>query len=398
MGDRFTDDDDALLAELGVEVEPRATAAYTPREERIIAGFEDIQRFVDREGHAPRHGEGMDIFERLYAVRLDRLRGLVECRTLLAPLDRQGLLSGATPAPAPPAESMTDEELLAELGADADRSDLTDLRHVRARAEIRAAEEIARAERCEDFNSFRPLFEQVQRDLKAGVRQARSFGRDAAIAPGDFFILAGQLVYVAEIGEKYWTPEGAPNARLRVIFANGTESNLLLRSLQAALYKDEAGRRITAPDAGPLFGDTWDDDDLSSGTIYVLRSLSADPFITEHRELIHKIGVTSGKVETRIANAAQEATYLLAEVEIVATYKLARINRTKLESVFHRVFAAAQIDIEIPDRFGHPVRPHEWFLVPLHVIDQAVDLVRDGSITEVEYEPATGRFMQRADR
>ncbi|MDQ2889842.1 MAG: GIY-YIG nuclease family protein [Gemmatimonadota bacterium] len=395
MPERFTDEDDALLAELGVEVEPRTVAAHTPREERIIAGFEDIQRFVEREGHAPRHGEDRDIFERLYAVRLDRLRELGECRTLLEPLDRQGLLSGATASPAASAESMTDEELLAELGADADRSDLTELRHVRARAEIRAAEEIARADRCEDFESFRPRFEQAQKDLKSGVRQARPFGRDAAIALGEFFILAGQMVYVAEMGEKYWTPEGAPNARLRVIFANGTESNLLLRSLQAALYKDEAARRLTVPDAGPLFGDTWDDDDLASGTIYVLRSLSAHPFIAKHRELIHKIGVTGGRVESRIANAAQEATYLLADVEVVAQYKLARINRTKLENVFHRVFAAAQIEITITDRFGQPVRPHEWFLVPLHVIDQAVGRVRDGSIAETVYDPAAGEFVPR---
>lgn len=397
MADRFTEEDDALLAELGVEAEVRKPSTHTAREERIIAGFEDIQRFVERMGRLPQHGERRDIFERLYAVRLDRLRALEECRTLLMPLDGQGLLGGADVRAATPPEAMTDEELLAELGDGAAASELTALRHVRSRAEIQAAEEIASRERCEDFDRFRPLFEQARDELRAGVRQTRRFGKDAAIEPGNFFILGGQLVYVAEMAEIYRTPEGAPNARLRVIYSNGTQSNLLLRSLQAALYKDETGRRLTEPNAGPLFSDTWDDGDIGSGTIYVLRSLSNHPFIAEHRELIHKIGVTGGKVEARIANAAQEPTYLMAEVQVVASYRLAGINRTKLESVLHRVFAPAQIDLAITDRFGRPVRPHEWFLVPLQVIDDAVQRIRDGSITGVTYDPASAQLVGLAE-
>jgi T5orf172 domain len=172
-----------------------------------------------------------------------------------------------------------------------------------------------------------------------------------------------------------------------VIFDNGTESNLLRRSLQRALYKDEAGRRVTDPEAGPLFSDTAQDDDIESGTIYVLRSLSDYPYVAEHRQLIHKIGVTGGKIETRINNAENEATYLLAAVEVVASYKLFGINRTKLENLFHRIFAAAQLDLVINDRFGHPVKPKEWFLVPLLVIDEAVRRIRDGTITQYRYDP-----------
>lgn len=152
----------------------------------------------------------------------------------------------------------------------------------------------------------------------------------------------------------------------------------------------------TVPDAGCLIptlarcsATVGEDDDIESGTIYVLRSLSNHPFVAEHRELIHKIGVTGGKVETRIANAAYDATYLLADVEIVASYKLADINRTKLENLFHRIFAPAQLDLTIHARFGHPVRPREWFLVPLHIIDEAVQRIRDGSITDVIYDPET---------
>jgi hypothetical protein len=204
------------------------------------------------------------------------------------------------------------------------------------------------------------------------------------------------MVFVAEVLETFVTDYGRPDSRLRVIYDNGTESDLLLRSLQRGLYKDETGRRVTDPLAGPLFGHESGDDDLESGTIYVLRSKSDHPDVAAHRNLIHKIGVTGGSVETRIVNAAKDATYLLAEVEIVATYKLFNINRTKLENLIHRVFAPARLDLTIEDRFGNPVQPREWFLVPLSVIDAAVDKIRDGSIVEVAYDPESATLVSRS--
>ena len=130
------------------------------------------------------------------------------------------------------------------------------------------------------------------------------FGRDASIASGNYFILGGQLAFVADVGEPIKAPNGESDARLRVIYANATESNLLRRSLQRALYKDDTGRRLSEPDMGPLFDDAPEPDDIETGTIYVLRSQSSHPFVAEHRKLIHKIGVTGGKVETRIAGAS----------------------------------------------------------------------------------------------
>lgn len=391
--------DDDLLDALGIEVAPAKAGSDTPREERLIAGFGDILRFFETHGRAPLHGEERDTFERLYAVRLDRLRAMPEAHTLLAPLDTPGLLAGGQAvSAAAKVETLSDEDLLAELGGDAAAGDgdITVLRHVSSYDDRRAAEDVANRTRCADFDRFQPLFERAEIDLKSGVRKTLPFGRDASVAKGNFFILGGQMVYVAEMGETFRTPNGESDARLRVIYSNGTESDLLLRSLQRGLYKDDAGRRLTDPNAGPLFGDTLEDDDIVNGTIYVLRSLSDHPFVAENRELIHKVGVTGGKVETRIANATNDATYLLAGVEIVATYKLSNLNRTKLENLFHRLFAAAQLDLAIQDRFGHPVKPREWFLVPLHVIDEAVARIRDGSITRYVYDTASASLVAKA--
>ena len=292
-------------------------------------------------------------------------------------------------------EEIDEDELLAELAGAAGASEITELRHVRTSAEKRAAEEVASREKCEDFDRFKPLFDQVQAEIASGERQSRPFELKAEIEPGAWFIVGGQKAYVAEMGEVFTNPQGRTDARLRVIFDNGTESNMLLRSLQRALNKDEAGRRITDPVAGPLFSDQQDEDDQASGTIYVLRSKSDHPIVTVNRDLVHKIGVTNLSVPQRIAGARLQPTFLMADVEVVATYELYNINRTKLENLIHRVFDRARLDIQIPDRFGNPVTAREWFLVPIFAIDEAVERIRDGSITGYVYDPQAARLVRQ---
>ena len=386
---------DNLRDELSDFAHPQKKAGQSQREERVIAGFEEIQRFVDEHGHSPLHGEERDIFERLYAVRLDRLRALEDCRALLEPIDHQGLLDGAKAGSVAPVDTMDDDELLAELEGAAGSGEITELRHVRTSAEKRSAEEIANRERCEDFDRFKPLFEQVQQEIESGIRQTREFELKAEIVEGAWFIVEGQKAYVAKVGEVYTNAQGRTDARLRVIFDNGTESNMLMRSLQRALNKDEAGRRITDPVAGPLFAGENEEGDQASGTIYVLRSKSDLPLVAANRNIVHKIGVTNLEVTKRIAGARLQPTFLMADVEIIATYELFNINRTKLENLIHRVFGPARLDIEIMDRFGNPVVPREWFLVPLSVINEVVDRIRDRSITDYGYDPGTASLVRQ---
>lgn len=391
----MTDDD--ILAELGVDLTPKKVRARTPREERIIAGFEDIKKFRDEHGRAPRHGDDRDIFERLYAVRLDRLRASPEAQELLADIDSHDLLNGSGASTAPAADELDDSALLAELGVDArPADDITRLRNVRPNSERKAAEEVADAKRCKDFAAFQPLFAKVQADLDAGIRTTRPFVRDlgmskADIQPGEFFILGGQTAYIADVGDLIKAPNGQTDARLRVIYSNGTESDLLLRSLQRALYKDDGGRRVSEPSVGPLFEQIGsaqaEPDQLATGTLYVLRSRSTHPTIAAHRDLIHKIGITGGSVEARIAGAADDATYLLADVDVVATYKLYDVHRSRLEALVHRVLGSVRFDVEIPDRFGKAVRPREWFLVPLRIVDEIVGRIADGTLTGMTYDP-----------
>ena len=417
----FTDDDDALLAELGVETEVKKVQTYTPKQERIIAGFEDIQRFAREHGRVPQHGDDRDIFERLYAVRLDRILADAECLELLRPLDEDGLLSPSPPAPLPEAgrgepeavcesggdyDADSDEELLKALGVGSD-DNVTTMKHVRTAAQRNAErtspEEVAQRKPCEDFDQFRGEFDAVQADIETGRQKTELYRTSTRtrIAKGDWFIVDGHKALVAEAG-KWFMPEPNKPAqkverdrRLRVIFDNGTESDLLLRSLRRALQKDEASRRIVPPqpeidedysDAGPLFSDATDDDDMASGTIYVARSLSSDALIQDNREVLHKIGVTGGDPSTRIAGAKKYPTFLLTDAELVATYHLANINRKALEATLHKFFANARLDVALADRFGDKVHPREWFLVPLPVIAEVVDRIKDGSISGYLYD------------
>jgi len=390
---------DQLRSELDDFAEPEKKGGRPPREERIIAGFEEIQRFVEKHGHPPQHGENRDIFERLYAVRLDRLRALEECRSLLVPLDHQGLLVGTEIVATVSADTVDDDELRRELAGAAGGSEITDLRHVRKSADKRAAEEIANHTVCEDFEKFKPLFERVKRELKDGIRRALPVQKMdeiklAEIQQGEYFIVQGQITYVAEVGEGFRTQYDRLDSRMRVIYDNGTESNLLMRSFQRALHRDTASRIISNPVAGPLFAEEAADDDLASGTIYVLRSKSDHPVVAANRDVLHKIGVTGSKIETRLANAKLDPTFLMADVEVIATYELFNINRIKLENIIHRVFDPAQLDIEVRDRFGNPVKPREWFLVPLFVVNEVVERIKDGTITNVVYDPKSARLVE----
>ena len=389
----LTDSDADALAELGMTAEPDKQVSYTPKQERIIAGFEEVQRFVREQGRLPQHGEGNDIFERLYAVRLGRMRQLAECREVLEPLDNDGLLDVVDVDNAP----LTEQEALAELGVCSAEDDITTIRNVRRSSERKSPDEVATRKPCEDFDRFAPAFEAVQRDLAIGTRKTIPFkGRDdQAIVPGDWFILDGQKVFVASASEPFMQEYGEKDRRLRAIYDNRQESDLLMRSLRRALNKDEASRRILDAEAGPLFSDRAESDDVEVGRIYVLRSQSDDPFVAEHRQTLHKIGVTGGPVVKRIANARKDPTFLLAGVEAVAEYTLMNVDRVKVENLLHRFFEPARVDVRLKDRFGEAVEPREWFLVPLSEIDAAVKLLMSGEITGHRYDPQQGRIVSR---
>lgn len=375
---------------LGILHDDTPIKARTTVDDRTKAGFDEINAFVDAHGHEPAEADGADIKEKVLSRRLQTIRTNPSLVAALAGIDRHGLLAAMEEAEAPTPTSL--DEILDLIDDDSDDDSIFSLRHVKRRADMTKADYTAQRRPCRDFEKYKGMFERVSKELEIGVRKSVEFKNEQEIAAGQFFILNGLLVYVAEVGEVF-VKNSKKNARLKTIFSNGTEGENLLRSLATELYKDPQGRRITDPSPGVLFGGEPESTDVGTGTIYVLRSLSSDPNIAPHKNVLHKIGVTSTSVERRIANAQNDATYLLAPVEIVASYELFNINSTKLENMLHRFFDAARADITILDRFGKPVRPKEWFFVSLSVIREVVKRLEDGSITRIRFDPSTGSII-----
>lgn len=383
--DDILDGDDGLLAS-------KPVVAVSTESDRVRSAFEEINLFVDREGHRPGAGPGRPGIAEYTLVQ--RLNGIIAQPHLVAalrPFDRHGLLTRPwMHAVDPPAD--IDGILDADDGLlSAKADDIFVLRHVSAGPLGKSQPDwITDRQPCRDFARFEPILSACQAELDAGARKAVPFAKESEIAAGDFYIVNGMLLYVAEKRNEHKRGKGKRrDARLHCVFANGTEYRPFLRSLSRALYRDPAGRKISDPQAGPLFGDAAQ---RETGYVYILRSLSADPAIAglEH---LHKIGFTTGDVQARIRNAAQEPTYLRAPVHLLMTIKLHGVSSQRFEALIHRFLGEVRLDLRLTDAQGRSFQPREWFLAPLDVIEQAVGMIGDGSIVRHRFDRSRGRIV-----
>lgn len=244
---------------------------------------------------------------------------------------------------------------------------------------------------------FRAMFEGTQAALEAGDREVRPINpnEEVRVDEGSLFIRKGLLTYVAEKAEMT-ARAGKRDHRLRIIFSNGTESDPLLSSFRKALADDPTSRAIHRHGMGALDPD-WEADRIDlTGTVYVLRSKSNEPQIVEVRNILLKIGVTTQEVRRRIADARNDPTFLLAPVEVVATYNLVNLSWRKVEGLLHRFFDAARPrDLWITDRFGRKVYPREWFYVLPEHVSRAVQAIKDGTLHQIEYDPETQSIRKK---
>ena len=251
------------------------------------------------------------------------------------------------------------------------------------------ADYIAQRKLCGDFEQYRPLFKQVHQDLKLGKRNLVRLSKTENIEAGNIFVISGELVLLESMAEAKWTENvRGRNARTRCIYENGTESDILLQTLRKNVMTDGYAVTETAEETENKFFSNADltEKDKVTGYIYVLRSLSDDAGISGQKDL-YKIGFSTNKVEDRIANAAHEPTYLMAPVEIIASYKVVNIHSQKFEDLIHQVLKAAQFHVTVVDDEGLTHEPKEWFVVPLSVVNTIIEKILDGSIVGCTYNP-----------
>ena len=382
---KILDDDDLGL----LNIKPKRSSITV--DERLLQSFQQINDFYRQHGKEPESNPS-NILEFQLFNRLKGLRASKEKCEALQEVDEFHLLTFIEPEK--PITSVADIFSDDSFGLlDDEAESIFDLKHV-PKSPMEMPEKIAQRKRCKDFDQFEHLFKQCHAELTSGVREARQFTGEQQIKPGHFFVLHGVMVYVSEVGEKE-VKNGKVNARLRCIFENGTESNMLLRSLATELYKDETGRRILDHHEKALEAlEQIQAEDEKTGYLYVLQSLSQEADIASIQNL-YKIGYSTVPVQERIKNAAEEPTYLMAPVKVVEVFECYNLNPQKFELLLHTFFGKACLNVDVFDKTGKRFSPREWFVAPLHIIEAAANMLINGEIVNYRYDPDSTGIVER---
>jgi len=377
--------------------EKPSTSSVISLDNRLKASFEEINVFIDAQGREP--VKSRDINERRLFSRLEALRESPEKAALLLEQDKHGLLQGIEvpePLVIESIEDVLDGDPLGLLGAitEADEADIFDVSSLPSQRAM--TDFMARRKPCENFDNYRDQFITVQLELKESKRRLTHFtDKGEALVEGNYYILGGILLYLEEI---YFDSEEKTIAgkrhrkdgRTRCIFENGTESNMLYRSLAKSLYH---GGKIVSQTEEQInkelhknLGVIKEGDELA-GYIYILRSLSENAEI-QNLQYLYKIGFSTTPVAQRIANAKNEPTYLMAAVKTMAVFDAYNMTTQKFEKLIHRFFSDVCVDLKVADNKGKMHEPREWFIVPYDVIVEAIDLIASEQIQHYEYNPS----------
>jgi len=389
---------------LGIlNIKPKQSSVKTA-DDRFADSFREIVDFVRQNNREPEPGMNNITESQLY-YRLKNIRedyGKIES---VRHLDVFGLLP-ITGVSEPPSEYNAPKSKKKEIESiddifsddsfsilDEDDAGLFDFKHTPKDFNRAEADFIAKRKPCKDFDQYETKFKTVQNDLSKGKRKLIDF-KQSILQPDNYYVHNGILFYLESINitqKEHYKDDGTrvrEDGRTRCIFENGTESNMLKRSVEKILY--ENGKVVTrnsdevqAEIESRLSGITEEDKD--TGFIYVLRSLSKDPSITEINNL-YKIGYSSTPVVDRIKNAEKEPTYLMAPVNVIGEWKCYNLNPQKLEQLLHNFFGSACLNIDVFDEKGNRHSPREWFIAPLHIIEKAIEMVVSGEIVGHKYD------------
>ena len=384
----FLDDPLGLLNVTSTE----SSTERTPSEKRLIESFEEINAFYEREKREPSFSGEIDEYmlaSRLQGIRLDPKK----VHTLLQ-FDFYDLLKCGE------SKSVTVEDILGDdpldlLGCGDGEDSIFTLKYVKKSDRLRP-DFISRRNVCKDFSDYEGLFQIIHDELKAGKRHLTEF-HEPDLKVGRFYVLRGVLLFLEksddeEIEFQYESGTRIRNdGRTRCIFDNGTESDMLFRSLAKALIKDGFGvSDVVSDDQAVQQG--VDENDIQNGYIYVLSSLSPDPRI-QKMENLYKVGYCSGDITDRIKNAKNEPTYLMSDVKIELAVRCYNMNVPNLESAIHAFFSKVNVAFEVYDSNGEKHYPREWFVAPLSIIQEVIQLIVDEKSDSYRYDPETMQLI-----
>ena len=245
---------------------------------------------------------------------------------------------------------------------------------------------VAQRKLCDDFAQFKPLFEQVNNDLRTGKRQLKRVSKTTSLTEGHYYVVDGQILLLQAVLDKKKSSNGMPDGRTRCIYENGTESDIYLQTLRKNVVANGYGITETSEEtqSGFFSSDDVKQEDKVTGYIYVLRSKSENPEV-RNIENLYKIGFSTNRVEERVANAEHEPTYLMAPVEIVSTYKIVNMNSQKFEDLVHQVLSHVNFRFKVADDKGEMHEATEWYVAPLAIIDSIIQKIMNGTIVYFSY-------------
>lgn len=351
--------------EFGLLIE-RPKNKPTTENDRVIESFLEIVDFYKEHKKLP---ELNDVHERKLSVRLKMFQDNKDTYSFLQDYDELGVLEKNT-------EEIKIDDDFGLLDLSDDDYSISKVIHVPEVYKDRSDPDlIAKRVKCENFDKFEPLFVDCQNKLKSGFYSLCSFV-ESEMKEGDFFVQNGMLIYIDKIYDPYRGNSNKINKRTHCIYENGLESSALLRSL---------GKSLSANGFAIKKANHVSTDDVESGYIYILKSLSSDPKIQNIRDL-HKIGFSTTEVEERIKNAEKDPTYLMAPIHLVEKVKCFNLDAHRFERLVHRFFSEVCLDVQIADSNGILYTPKEWFSVPINIIEQVIDLILSGEIINYEYD------------
>ena len=379
----------------------KATTPSKTEDQRLVQSFEEVNQFFNQNKREPQQVN--DINERGLFSRLQGIRNNPEKMESLKKYDVNNLLDITESKELESIDDIFSSDSFGILGgSDEGLFDFKNVPNKEEMEERMATDFVARRKPCKDFDKYEPLFKQVQGELKSGKRKIVDFNI-SNFQEETFYIHNGIIFYLEKIDfsrKDHYREDGTrvrKDGRTRCIFENGTESNMLKRSVEKMLYDNgKAISHSVDTDEIELFknAQTITDEDKSTGFVYVLSSLSNDPKIKEIQHL-YKIGYSTIPVHERIKNAEKEPTYLMAPVKVESEYETYNMNTQKFEQLLHNFFGSACLNVDVYDSKGKRHIPQEWFIAPIHIIDRVVDLILQGEIVNYIYHLQSESIIKR---
>lgn len=380
-----------------LDTKPKSSSVRN-EDERLDSSFQEINDFVAKHKREPEPNTS-NIYEFQLYSRLKGIRESGEKSIVLEPKDTYQLLKNKKKKIESVDDILNDDSFNILEG---DTEELFNLKHIPRNDDRAAADFVARRQPCEDFDKYESLFKEIQNDLASSRRRLVKFEQEN-LRMGEFYVHNGILLLLESVDFEEEVQEFKSGSRVRkdgrtrCIFENGTESNMLYRSLYKALLHN--GKAITrnANEVNNEFSENFSNitkEDKEAGYIYILKSKSTDEQIALIDNL-YKIGYTKIDVPKRIQDAELEPTFLMAPVSIVTVFKCYNLKPQKLEQLLHNFFGNSCLNIDVFDSRGKRFTPREWFIAPLEVIEQAVSLILSGEIVRYRYDISERAILSR---